>query len=63
MRYQVGNRLWCNVFDDCEGWEDEDCGWFRALEVVDVGGVNGHIRCGEHESLSGPYQYWLLRCQ
>lgn len=55
--------MWCNVFDDCEGWEDEDCGWFGALGAVDVGGGNGHIRCGEHESLSRPYQYWLLRCQ
>jgi len=56
MRYQVGNGLGGDVFDNGERGKEKNGGGFGALGVVDVGGWNGHIRCGEHESLSAHYQ-------
>jgi len=57
VHYQVGDGLWCDVVDDCEGGEEEDGGRFGAFGVVGVGGGNRHVGGGEHKSLSTVYQH------
>lgn len=50
--YQVGDGRWGDVVDEGEGGEEEDCGGAIALMgEVGVGGGEGHVGGGEHESL------------